>query len=342
MSTERHDRTNFEDREAISNYFREKGLFLGQKVEAVVRLSGGVSSDTFRVRLSNTELIVKKPLGRLRVEKEWLSSPERASNEYKALTLASDILPKGSVPQPFYFDAAQNIVIMAAAPNSYQDWKSLLLQGRADARVAEILGEDLSKLHLETRGHESLDLQLNNGAQFFRELRLEPYFLALMPRYEELRPKLENVVRILEAKRKCIVHGDFSPKNVLTDGRESVMIIDWEVVHYGNPAFDVAFMSNHLTLKLVHVGRDIPEKYLKLLSSFCDAYFSRIDSELVDFRDFSLVLGALLLARVDGKSPAEYLSEEDKEIVRSLSRYVLTAGFDSLNEYYRKLSEVIQ
>jgi tRNA A-37 threonylcarbamoyl transferase component Bud32 len=340
MANPGDDLTNLGDGGSISNYFRKKGLFVDQKVEAVFRLSGGVSCDTYRVKLSKGDVIMKKALARLRVEKEWLSSPERAFNEFKALSFASDILPKGSVPLPYYFDETQNIVIMAAAPASYQDWKSLLLRGKANGRIAEILGDDLSKLHMATRGKESLELQLKNGSQFFRELRLDPYFQPLIVKYPALKQQLQDVIHVLETKRRCIVHGDFSPKNVLTDSRSGVMIIDWEVVHYGNPAFDVAFMSNHLTLKLVHVGRDNTEKYLKLLSSFCDRYFSRIDKEVVDFQDFSMVLGALLLARVDGKSPAEYLNEEDKKVVRSLSRQVLTNGFSSLKQYYEMVSKV--
>ena len=44
-------------------------------------------------------------------------------------------------------------------------------------------------------------------------------------------------------RRHSLVHGDYSPKNLLTDG-SSLMVIDWECVHYGNPAFDAAFLLN--------------------------------------------------------------------------------------------------
>ncbi len=330
------------DADSVSQYFKRCDLFAGQKVESVVRLKGGVSADTFRVKLSKTEVVLKRPLRRLRVQKDWFSSPERAFNEFMGLSLASPLLPKGSVPLPLYFDEAENLVVMSGAPASFRDWKSLLMEGEVRQGQGKIVADYLGRLHTRTQGNEFLESVLRNSRQFFRQLRLRPYFYSLMPQYEDLKPKLMEVVRILETKRRCIVHGDFSPKNILTDGERSVMIIDWEVVHYGNPVFDVAFMSNHLTLKAIHFRNKGSKKYLKLLSTFCGTYFSSAGRRVVDLSDFFRVLGALLLARVDGKSPAEYLSEDDKGRVRSLSKYALTNEFGSVGDYYDKVSEATE
>ena len=80
-------------------------------------------------------------------------------------------------------------------------------------------------------------------------------------------------------------------------------MIDWEIVHRGDPAFDVAFLLNHLLLKTIHRPASRND-YEACGAAFLDAYGQDLDLAYV----LGLV-GCLMLARVDGKSPAEYLTE---------------------------------
>ena len=122
--------------------------------------------------------------------------------------------------------------------------------------------------------------------------------------------------------RIALVHGDVSPKNILV-GPDGPVLLDAECAWYGDAAFDIAFCLNHLLLKSVLM----PEHALDLLSSF-DAlagnYFEAVHFEpraQLEARAASL-LPALALARIDGKSPVEYLVGRDalQSLVRELCR----------------------
>src|SRR5699024_9790070 len=131
-----------------------------------------------------------------------------------------------------------------------------------------------------------------------------------------------DVISSMAARRDCLVHGDLSPKNVLVgDGR--VWIIDFEVAHRGEPRFDLAFLLCHLLLKSVHQPARATA-HAAAARAFVDAYRSVPDAPggIVD-AVLSAHVGCLLLARVFGKSPAEYLTETDRRRVAALGTGML-------------------
>ena len=124
-----------------------------------------------------------------------------------------------------------------------------------------------------------------------------------------------------------MIHGDFSPKNILI-GKSYPIILDAETACWGDPSFDLAFCFNHFILKSIHNHNK--KKYLELGKFFIESYLEKIDFENVDsflFRFFS-ILPLFILARVDGKSPVEYFDYKDKKIARKLGIKLL-----SLNNY---------
>ena len=138
------------------------------------------------------------------------------------------------------------------------------------------------------------------------------------------------------ATRKVMIHGDVSPKNILVGPRGSVFL-DAECACIGDPSFDLAFCLNHLLLKCLWV----PGSCAALLASFdgmADAYLAGVDWEspvALESRAAALLPG-LLLARVDGKSPVEYLTtNSDRDRVRRCARQLL---FDPPE----RLSQVVQ
>ena len=90
--------------------------------------------------------------------------------------------------------------------------------------------------------------------------------------------------------------GDWSPKNLLVYP-DSVLALDFEVAHCGDPAFDVAFLLSHLVMKSVH----LPQHQLQLRQA-ADAFLAGYGAIPPDAH-VTAELGCLLLARVDGKSP---------------------------------------
>ncbi|MCP4384624.1 MAG: phosphotransferase, partial [Hyphomicrobiales bacterium] len=119
----------------------------------------------------------------------------------------------------------------------------------------------------------------------------------------------------------ALVHGDVSPKNIMIGPGSLPVFLDAECAWYGDPAFDLAFCLNHLLLKSIAV----PEALSPLLAAFDGlraAYMDRIDwepGEALEARAAALLPG-LLLARIDGKSPVEYITtDDDRERVRRVA-----------------------
>ena len=206
------------------------------------------------------------------------------------------------MPRVLDLDAQSFTLVMEAAPESWRPWKALLLEGEADPAVATRLGVLLAVVH-------SADADIGS-AESFEAQRVDPYLRTIQRRHPDLAGPIGAYIERLLATRLCLVHGDYSPKNVLV-GDEGLWVIDWEVVHRGDPAFDLAFLLNHLALKTIH-RPDAREGYEACGEAFLEAYGRDVDMTYV----LGLV-GCLMLARVDGKSPAEYLTEAERDRARS-------------------------
>jgi aminoglycoside phosphotransferase (APT) family kinase protein len=284
-------------------------------------LAGGVSSDIWRVDLPGRSLCVKRALPQLRVASEWFAPVSRNRYEWEWLQVAAAIAPH-AVPKPLAHDPQQGLFAMSFLPGEdYPLWKAQLLAGQVDPRTAIRVGELLAMLHNATAGRADLAAAFDSGENF-HALRLDPYLVATGARHPDLQAALAGLVQRTGAGRIALVHGDVSPKNILV-GPQGPVLLDAECAWYGDPAFDIAFCLNHLLLKSVLM----PPHAAALLQSFdalSQAYFDAVRFEpraQLEARAASL-LPALALARIDGKSPVEYLAGRpaDQELVRRLAR----------------------
>ena len=119
----------------------------------------------------------------------------------------------------------------------------------------------------------------------------------------------------------ALVHGDVSPKNVLVSKRDGhPVLLDAECAWYGDPAFDAAFCLNHLVLKSVHLPA-VRGELLRQAARFAKQWLAHFPAALRDGLDarVAALLPCLMLARVDGKSPVEYLGEVERGRVRALA-----------------------
>jgi 5-methylthioribose kinase len=264
-------------------------------------LAGGVSSLVFVTERDGKRVVVKQALERFKVADEWLVPRERVLAEAEALELIGRLAP-GSVPRVIDVDPTTFTLSMEAAPEAWRPWKALLLEGEVEAAVATRLGELLTVVH-------AVDADIGT-AESFEAQRVDPYFRTVQRRHPELADRVGAYIERLLATQTSLVHGDYSPKNVLV-GEDGLWVIDWEVVHRGDPAFDLAFLLNHLTLKAIH-RPEAAGGYETCSEAFLSAYGGTDDLRYV----LGLV-GCLMLARVDGKSPAEYLTEPEREQARS-------------------------
>jgi 5-methylthioribose kinase len=327
------------DPSKVAQYFSDRGWFPGQTVIGVEDVVGGVSNTVLRVTLSDRDVILKQPLPRLRVAEEWLSDIARASNEAAGLRLARCLLPETSSPLLLYEDATDHVLVMEAAPRGIPTWKQRLLGGHVSSRLAAAAGNMLGALHRGSWHNAAFAQQFQEGFRFFVELRLAPYFEFLLARLPQYRQPLEMVMGRLRSERVCLVHGDFSPKNLLVTAPSALMLIDWEVIHFGNPVFDAGFLLTHLTLKTIHANRAPLDQLAFLTKDFWVHYAGAMKPLSPEFTDVLPVLGCLLLARVDGKSPAEYLSADEQAFTRKWAHLLLTTPPGTSQEYVDTLKE---
>lgn len=294
---------------------RRTGLCGPAETPHVEALSGGVSSDIWRVDLARGAVCVKRALARLRVAQLWQAPIERNRYEYEWFRVAGAAAP-GAAPKLIARGEGAFVMEYLDA-GAYPVWKTLLSQGRADAGFAAQVGGTLGRIHAATT---ALAAQFPTDEIFFA-IRLEPYLLATAARHPALKARLEALVERTAGTKVCLVHGDVSPKNILV-GPGGPVFLDAECAWYGDPAFDLAFCLNHLLLKCLWVPQAKPA-FLRCFNALSEAYLGGVAFEGVEARTASL-LPALLLARVDGKSPVEYLTgEAQKEQVRSVARALL-------------------
>lgn len=294
-------------------------------------LGGGVSNIVFAVENQPRPLIVKQSLPRLRVADDWPAPMERLLTEAEALRLAADLTPD-DVPPIAFVDHDLYALAEHRAPLDWRDWKTLLLAGIAAPAVAARLGHVLATWHNATRNRAGLPARLLDP-QPYELLRLDPYYRTVARRAPDLAPTIEKYLNALRDGRSCLVHGDFSPKNVLVSpDAQRLWVIDFEVAHYGDPAFDVAFLLSHLVLKSLHR----PERasgYDACAASFIRAYQHQVDPGLMPERRYILGhVGCLLLARVRGKSPAEYLDQAQR--AWDLGKTLATHPVEALDDLF--------
>jgi aminoglycoside phosphotransferase (APT) family kinase protein len=308
----------------FSHLLRARGV-LRSTDATLTPLTGGVSSEIYRADDSGRVFVVKRALAKLKVAAEWFADTRRNAHEQAYLTYVARFRPD-AVPAVLAGGEDEGWFAMEFL-EGFANWKSELLVGRADpgtaTRAAAILGE----IHARSHGDATAQRRFATDANF-HELRIAPYLLATAERAEnaDLRRLILDDAAALAARREALVHGDFSPKNLLVRP-DRLVVLDCEVAWYGDPAFDVAFLLAHLLLKALHHA---PEGAAPLRPLF--------DAALAAYREAQPTLAEpvlartprllrwLLLARVDGKSPVEYLAPEKQACVR---RFVRTHTLDA-------------
>jgi aminoglycoside phosphotransferase (APT) family kinase protein len=292
-------------------------------VDAIDALSGGVSCDVYKITAPARTFVVKRALPKLRVAADWRASAERSHAEVAWMRLVGGINPDW-VPQILGEDRRRHIFAMEYfPPETHPVWKAELASGRADPAFAAQVGVALARIHSETAGRDDFARQFANGVQF-HALRVDAYLLFAAARHPDVAPQIRTMAKSLGAARIALMHGDVSPKNILV-GPDGPVFLDAETSCYGDPAFDLAFCLNHLLLKAVWHPEFAPA-YAACFAAFVEAYFSGVRWEArhgLERRTAGL-LAVFLLARIDGKSPVEYLTTyADQIFVRTLAKEFL-------------------
>ena len=313
---------------AIVAALRRLDLLSPVELPILTALTGGVSSDIWRVdlpassRRSARTVAAKRALPMLKVQAVWEAPVERSRFEAAWLETAAELVP-GLGPELLGYDWELGVVVMDwLAPTDHPVWKAELRDGRADPLIARALADGLVRLHAATADSPTIAARFDS-AHIFGPIRLEPYLDATGRAHPDLAGRFGELRSMVEANPRVLVHGDVSPKNVLV-GPHRPVLLDAECATYSDPSFDVAFCLNHLLLKCVWNANAI-DGYLACFDAFAGSYLAGVTWEPraeVEARAAAL-LPALLLARVDGKSPVEYLSDDQRALVRSSARAML-------------------
>jgi 5-methylthioribose kinase len=306
---------DIENFDALRDYLAEHGYVPSGAKIFLENLAGGVSNRTVRVEWGDGRCwVIKQALTKLRVNVDWFSSPERIGVEAKALRWLNRSAPPGTTPAFIYEDVENHLMIMEAIPKGHENWKSLLLSGKIVSDHFEQFGLLLGTIH-----RRSFQVGAEVSSEFadttyFESLRLQPYYIYTAQTIPVAAGFLNALARETLEHKDSLVHGDFSPKNTLIY-RGKLILLDYEVVHFGDPAFDVGFALTHFLSKAHH----LPEVRGRMASAaelFWHVYQEEIMqikwAESLESRVIRHTLGCLL-ARVAGKSPLEYLTPQERE-----------------------------
>ena len=299
---------------------RRMGIVGAHAAPPMTPLPGGVSSDIWRVDLPGGPVCVKRALPRLKVDAVWEAPVERNRYEWEWMREAGSIVPSG-VPPLVAHDAEAGCFAMGFLdPAAHPLWKAQLRDGLACEETARAVAQRLVAIHNATAGRPEVRDRFSTDDIFYA-IRLEPYLVATAARHPDLARRLRAVVSRTAGTKRALVHGDVSPKNILI-GPEGPIFLDAECAWYGDPAFDLAFCLNHLLLKCLWTP-PATAAFLRSFDALVEAYLAGVQWERraeIEERAAHLLPG-LFLARVDGKSPVEYVTEEtDRERVRRAAR----------------------
>lgn len=311
---------------------RRLGVLAEGEAITLTPLSGGVSCDVWRADIAGRPpLVVKRALPQLRVAAEWLAPVDRAENEVAWLRRVARIDP-ALVPVVVAHSPEDHLFVLDwLDPAQHPVWRDELVAGRVDPAFAGTLGAALARIHAETAADETIARDFGDPA-LFDALRIAPFLRYTAERVPELAARLNTIADALAARRIALVHGDVSPKNILV-GPSGGVILDAECAVHGDPAFDLAFCTTHLLLKqvwmpqhravLAMAARQFAARYL--------AGVSWEDTGALATRGGALV-AALLLARVEGKSPAPYLDDAARVLVRARAVALLAGDTPAITD----------
>ena len=319
-------------------YLRKAGRIGNDEGVAVRELAGGVSNVVLLVTPSDDQpsFVLKQVREQLRVPEPWFCSIERIWREVAVLEICHEALAATAarrcgneltvdVPRVLFADRENYLFAMTAAP-AHEVWKTQLLRGETSAQTATACGTLLGAIHAATWQNPHVAEQLQDRS-FFDALRLDPYYRHVARSHADVAAGLEQLVNSVWEHPRSLVHGDFSPKNILVHAG-GLTLVDFEVGHFGDPAFDLGFFLSHLVLKAIRAGK-VWSSVFELTFRFWDAYKLQLFPQCGENEYAAVVargihnLAGCLLARVDGKSRVDYLDSAAQSTARRLARDLL-------------------
>ncbi len=321
---------DIEDPVSLVAYLRGRQAIDSNETPILNVLAGGVSNRTVLVKRTTGEAwVMKQALPKLRVNVDWFSSPERIAREAAGLEWLSELGIR--VPGLKFKDFRNYVLAMDFVPEPHENWKNMLLGGRLEPRHVVAFAEMLANIHTRSGARRDEIARAFDDRTYFESLRMEPYYLYTAEQVPAARDFLELVIRTTRSTRVCLVHGDYSPKNILIND-DRLFLLDHEVAHFGDPAFDLGFSLTHLLSKANHVAQH-RSAFHHAAITYWTVYWAMVASEPwftgLEQRAVNSTL-ACLLARVAGRSQLEYMDESERARQRGIVVELVSDGLSTI------------
>ena len=318
------------DEGSVIPYLTKRGLLSGNATVEV--LTGGVSCVVLAVASNQREIVVKQALPELKTKAKWVADQRRAIVEADAMRVYQLITPD-SVPELLDCDEANFTLTMSRLPNTCTNWKQDMLEGRIHPEMGEKLGKILAQWHNETAINAAIKAKFMEG-ELFEQLRVSPFYRAVADKNPNLLQVINSLIKEITTEKIALVHGDFSPKNILATPDHSPIVLDFEVAHTGNPVFDLGFICAHLLCKTIRTDNSAEKDALiATATNFLNSYRQSCNIAIADSLPQHVSL--IALARVEGVSPVNYLNESAQRELVAITKSALldsTMTFEQLFE----------
>jgi 5-methylthioribose kinase len=314
---------------SVVPYLRHRGILNSDATVEI--LGGGVSCGVFGIHNQEVDFVLKQALPELKSPMTWPADRRRSLIEARAMKILYSITPK-NVPQLVDVDPEEFTLTMTRFPQEFLVWKTELLKGNIRPEIGSELGRILASWHNFGFENESIRNRFLEE-NLFEQLRVWPFYRVMQERNPQFAYLIDGMIEEVTREKITIVHGDFSPKNILVAARQEPIVLDFEVINTGNPVFDLAFLLGHLVCKLVRTD-SIEEKELikRTAGEFLAAYSKHSKIEVApNLKDHAALIA---LARVDGVSLVNYLDSSKQERVRSITRQILASPSAELMELF--------
>ena len=306
------------NQDTVVEYLISKKVIKNEDNPQVEVLTGGVSNVVLAITTATQKLVLKQALAELAVSEKWVADQRRAIVEAEAIELFNRLTPT-QVPKLVFLDPERFILVLERVPVGSTVWKSDLLAGVINPDIGLKLGATLASWHNYGEKNAEVKVKFMEDS-LFEQLRIDPFYRFVAAKNPQIEVSIRKLINELEGDKTTVVHGDFSPKNIMVATNDDVYILDFEVTHVGNPVFDLAFLIAHLLCKFFRTDDRLHAKLLANTAiSFVEEYqeVRRISPSLTKHA------ALIALARVEGKSPVNYLSASAQHKLQTFTKAIL-------------------
>jgi 5-methylthioribose kinase len=324
--------------ENLPEYLKNAGFIPQNEPIAVEKVGDGNINWVRRVRTDAGSWVVKQARPALERFPEYRSSTERIVFEARFFHTVAPFDAENVCPRVLRFDPEQRVLVLEDLGDA-ERLDAALARGADVTSTACSLARFLGAVHRGTRDG-ALAARFANGEM--RQLHGDHIFhlpfrendFPLSKRVAECAAELRADTGLLQTidsvhrrylePRGCLVHGDVQPANVLLSAG-GPKLLDAEIAHVGDPAFDLGQLLGHLLLPAAARGE--PEAAEAAVAASWGAYESAWDGDPpFAFADAARHGGIELLRRTLGAARLPAVASDDASLA------VVAAGLAWIRE----------